>query len=131
MHNTTKRILFLLAALVLVAMPVTASAAPALSRLAYIQPTPIKVPINYNSSVSPIAVETANDHGCNDYWAVFQGFYSVASGTWATNLVNQAHILLHNGLDGYYTCTDGGQCTTKLCTKNDTGADAWSVRIAW
>jgi hypothetical protein len=77
-------------------------------------------------------VKRAGDHGCNDYWAVFNsGYPNLPAGVWADNIANQGHITLHNGLDGYFRCDPYGGCKTYLCTKHGGLANAWTVKVKW
>lgn len=42
--------------------------------------------------------KNANDHGCNDAWAIFDsGPSQLPGGVWASNYFNQLHINRHNG----------------------------------
>lgn len=91
----------------------------------------IHVPMDTSAYDYADNVMRAGDHGCNDYWAIFHSNYpNLPGGVWADNLINQGHIILHNGLDGYFRCGNG-QCTTYLCTKHGGGANAWSVKGRW
>jgi len=75
--------------------------------------------------------KNADDHGCNDAWAIFNsGPSQLPSGVWASNIVNQLHITQHDGLDGYFRCSSYG-CMTYLCTKDEWPANALSVKVKW
>jgi hypothetical protein len=94
---------------------------------------PIHVGRNDNANHGPnYEISPANDHGCNDAWAVFSSNnWRLPTGVWATNRVNRAHIRQHGGLDGYFVCYSGGSCVTYLCTKDNWGADAMSIRVQY
>lgn len=83
------------------------------------------------SNQPPDFVHWANEWGCNDAWA---GWNNVSStkifnlGVWSTNWINQAHINLHNGLDGIASCVNQN-CTVRLCSKHTFGANAWSEKL--
>jgi len=77
-------------------------------------------------------VQNANDPRCNDHWAIFYSTWQLPSGVWADNAVNQGHILWNdNKLNGYFTCNPNGDCTTCLCTKHGSLANAWTVKVTW
>lgn len=91
--------------------------------------------INHNASISPTSTGPASGQGCNDHWARFTVPYSPAVSqntlrVWATNVTNQVHINMHDGLDGIYSCYSGW-CSVSLCTKGSWPADANSIRISY
>jgi hypothetical protein len=97
----------------------------------YIEDT-IHVYPDQHANVSPNDVRKANDHGCNDYWAIYYSTgWRLPTGVWSWNPVNLAHIQAHNGLDGYFRCYSSGYCITYLCTKDKGPADAWSVKVKY
>ena len=125
-----KRVRLLLVVLTLAALSVTAISAGGPQPL-YIE-EPIHVPKNTSSNVYPNNVQDASDHGCDDWWAVWNSSnWNLPGGVWADNLLNQAHITLHNGLDGYFRCYDGGSCYTKLCSKHGGLYNAWSEKVRY
>lgn len=75
------------------------------------------------------ATANADDHGCDDQWAKFYAFeFGIPTGVWSSNVIEQLHITLHDGLDGYYECDSGsGYCTSYLCAKTA----ASSVKVTW
>jgi hypothetical protein len=92
----------------------------------------ISVPKDTSAYDYADSVRDASDHGCDDHWAVFYSTYpDLPTGVWADNAINQWHINDNGGLNGYFRCNPSGSCTTYLCTKHGTSANAWTVKVRW
>lgn len=125
-----KMIRFLLVTLILVAFSVVAVCADG-EGIDYIEDS-IHVAKNTSGWDYPDAVQWASDHGCNDAWAKWDATnWNLPGGVWADNLLNQAHINAHNGLDGWFWCDSYGNCHTYLCSKHGGLYDAWTEKVTW
>jgi hypothetical protein len=90
-------------------------------------------PIIWWGAHSPNATWKASDPGCDDNFSRFDGVplanvEPVNLGTNSSNLVTDAALTLHGGLDGFYECV-GGSCRVWLCNTDAPFSDPNSVRL--